>query len=68
MDGVYPNNQNPSTYNRKNRILNKKQLPTLTTDYDVFLERNEFVYEILDNLEIVLVLNLIIIFSLEPNS
>ncbi len=44
----------PRLMNRKiisNRILNKKQLPTLTTDYDVFLERNKFVYEILDNLE-----------------
>mgnify|MGYP001246541354 CR=1 FL=1 len=44
----------PRLMNRKiisNRILNKKQLPSLTTDYDVFLERNKFVYEILDNLE-----------------
>ena len=44
----------PRLMNRKiilNNFVKKKQSIILTTDYDVFLERNKFIYEILDSLE-----------------
>ena len=44
----------PRLMNRKiisNKIFNQKNLPILTTDYNVFLDRNKLIYEILDSLE-----------------